>query len=379
MSDTNPNLIQEEDNNNPSAGAGAVPLVLIHDGGGTVFSYHLLGPLNRALYGIWNPCYYVPPRGRSRNWESIPEMAEHYITLITKTLPFPRDGGRGRRRVILGGWSLGGLLSLEIAHQIATQSEKDIGVDVLGIVMVDSICPLSYQKNHGGGRMEEEGGYSPISAQQQQQQPSSKDSTLEDGQNGAEGMNSKNVRVVQHAMEWSPHTRPETREAVTRCFSEAGRMVSQWKLPPQWADDNNSNEQTTRTVNGQRKNYYPGWSRSTTTTTTTDRNGREEGLLLQPPPPPPVILLRCAEPVPVVVPPVAEDGDDVVAVSRVDLDRRDPLLGWGRYRPDLITRVEELPGVHHFNIFTTAERLDIVTEKIKRACFKIESMAAKSS
>ncbi|KAK8082719.1 alpha/beta-hydrolase [Apiospora saccharicola] len=113
------------------------PLILMHDGGGTTFSYHCLEPpTNRALYGIHNAHF------DDGGWwhGGLPEMATHYIGLLSEALP---EGGD----VILGGWSLGGMLSLEMAHQIATQPSGDSSADrrprfnVLGMVWVDSQCP----------------------------------------------------------------------------------------------------------------------------------------------------------------------------------------------------------------------------------------------
>lgn len=69
-----------------------VPLVLIHDGGGTIFQYHTLEqPLGRRMYGISNPYFGsdVCPLG------GIPQLAREYIQAIRQTL---RQG-----RVILGG------------------------------------------------------------------------------------------------------------------------------------------------------------------------------------------------------------------------------------------------------------------------------------
>ncbi|KAI1880174.1 hypothetical protein JX265_001795 [Neoarthrinium moseri] len=106
------------------------PLVLAHDGGGTTFSYHCLDPTNRALYGIENAHLH-----QGGYWEGgIQEMAKHYIQLIARSIP---AGGN----IILGGWSLGGILSLEMAHQIATDTEMRPRFTVLGIIMIDSICP----------------------------------------------------------------------------------------------------------------------------------------------------------------------------------------------------------------------------------------------
>jgi Thioesterase domain len=56
----------------------AVPLVLIHDGGGTTFSYQCLGSLQRTVYGIRNPRFYS-----GRAWAGgIAAMARVYADLI---------------------------------------------------------------------------------------------------------------------------------------------------------------------------------------------------------------------------------------------------------------------------------------------------------
>ena len=56
------------------------PLVLIHDGGGTTFSYHILESLNRDVYAIHNPHLYT-----AEPWEGgMYEMARHYIQLMQK-------------------------------------------------------------------------------------------------------------------------------------------------------------------------------------------------------------------------------------------------------------------------------------------------------
>jgi thioesterase domain-containing protein len=147
----NPALIYEGPDWLPEPRA---PLILIHDGGGTTFSYHCLDPTNRPLWGVENAHLH-----EGGWWDGgIPEMARHYIELIGKALP---NGGE----IILGGksgsfltpecfshgtglltirfkhtgWSLGGVLSLEMAYQIATDNELRPKFTVLGIVMVDSM------------------------------------------------------------------------------------------------------------------------------------------------------------------------------------------------------------------------------------------------
>ncbi|KAH6850406.1 Alpha/Beta hydrolase protein [Chaetomium sp. MPI-CAGE-AT-0009] len=280
MFDEQPSLIQvfdPEDTWNATTSSSAwgekrssptgtpTPLILVHDGGGTIFSYHCLGELGRRVHGIANPNYES-----GQAWAGgLPEMARLYLGFVASVIP---PGGD----VILGGWSLGGLLALEMAHQAAADPARR--VRVVGIVMVDSVCPL------------------------------------------APAAGSRPAVVVPHAVQWHEHTRPETREKVTRCFAEALRMVGEWTLPV-WED---------KAGDGPR--------------------------------PPPVVMLGARERVPVA------DG-----VSRVDLHREDRLLGWGGYRKDLINEVIDIPG-HHYNIFDTDDNLDAATEAIARACVLVEKL-----
>jgi hypothetical protein len=68
------------------------PLVLVHDGGGTTFSYHCLDPTNRPLYGIENPHLH-----QGGFWDGgVPEMASAYVGLMEAAFP---EGGD----VLLGG------------------------------------------------------------------------------------------------------------------------------------------------------------------------------------------------------------------------------------------------------------------------------------
>jgi hypothetical protein len=89
--DDNPALIYEGPDA-PVYGSGPTPLFLVHDGGGTTFSYYCLEPLNRKVYGIHNPHY-----DQGGWWEGgIAEMAQHYVNLVSKTLPRGGD-------ILLGG------------------------------------------------------------------------------------------------------------------------------------------------------------------------------------------------------------------------------------------------------------------------------------
>jgi len=286
MFENNPSLIQEAP---PSAPwVRITPLVLIHDGGGTTFSYYCLGNLDRPVYGIANPHYQS-----GEPWEDgLPGMARHYAKLIKSTI--------SRGKVILGGWSLGGLVSLEVSRILA----EDPALHIIGIVMIDSICPINFK--------------------------------------------TPSLPVVQHAMEWSPHTRQETRDAILRCFADAGKMVSTWALPT-WGDERKANDAPREAADNNNK--------------TATLRSSQAPLFTPRLVPPPVILLRATELVPV----------DTDGVSRVDIHRIDPHLGWDNYRDDLISQATNLPGCHHFNIFTQEATLDDVTEKLKKACRDLEA------
>lgn len=274
MFESNPNLIEELPKSLRHISPQPTPLVLIHDGGGTIYSYYCLGGLSRPVWGIYNPYY-----GTAESWVGgIPEMAAHYAQLIKAAIP---DGD-----IILGGWSLGGLLSLEVARILAEDGE----INVLGIVMVDSIYPK------------------------------------------APDFEKVVHKVVRHAVDWSGSTKQETKDAVQRCFDEAGRMIREWTLPS-W-EGGKGDELNDAAV------------------------GRDVK-------PPPVWLLRAEEPVPVL-----EEG-----VSRVDRYRTDRYLGWQQYREGMVVKVEDVPG-HHFNIFNNAH-IDVVTEKLKKVCVEVEHWAAR--
>jgi thioesterase domain-containing protein len=135
----NPELIQDFDSAwNGTNPRPLVPLFLIHDGGGTTFTYHCLDPLRRPTYGIFNPrfhsggCFEGGVRG----------MGRLYATMIRKTCAEPDFPGKrnsdGSVDILIGGWSMGGLVSLEIAKVLT----GDQDVRVIGVLMIDSMCPL---------------------------------------------------------------------------------------------------------------------------------------------------------------------------------------------------------------------------------------------
>lgn len=179
IGDVNPQVIFEAEDGDPLV-ASDVPLVLIHDGGGTCFAYYCLNPLGRTTYEIHNPRFET-----AQPWTGgIPEMAQHYVRLMRTMIP--------RGRILLGGWSLGGILSLEMARLLA----GDDLYQVIGIVMVDSICPLGAKKR-------------------------------------ADLLGDRAVAFDGH---FGPNTKEETKERVTWCFTEARRAVGMYE-PPSWNHD----------------------------------------------------------------------------------------------------------------------------------------------
>ncbi|KAF7551109.1 hypothetical protein G7Z17_g5253 [Cylindrodendrum hubeiense] len=143
--EANPEIIQPEDWLNPNESGVAVPVFFIHDGGGTTFAYHCLDPLGRTVYGIHNPSY----RSGVVFEAGIPEMGSLYSGFIKSAISEPdfpsTRNSDGSVDILIGGWSMGGLLSLEVARQLA----EDCSIRIIGILMMDSACPI---KVHLGTR-----------------------------------------------------------------------------------------------------------------------------------------------------------------------------------------------------------------------------------
>lgn len=106
-------------------------------------------------------------------------MARHYVGLIRNTVP--------RGQILLGGWSLGGLLSLEMARVLA----GDPDYTVIGIAMMDSICPAASASKTGAAK----------------------------------------AAVVPYKQQFGPNTKQETIEGVERCFVEARQSIAAWTMP----------------------------------------------------------------------------------------------------------------------------------------------------
>lgn len=118
----NPALIQAGPSN-----SSTMPLFFIHDESGIVLNYFLLGSLGRAVYGISNPYFKS-----GKAWVGgMADIAKSYVGLIRSVYP--------RGKFLLGGYSLGGLISLEVALAFANQEASPLSVQ--GIIMIDTIFP----------------------------------------------------------------------------------------------------------------------------------------------------------------------------------------------------------------------------------------------
>lgn len=184
MLSENPELIQLGDWPVLAPGSPAaprLPVFLIHDGGGTTFAYHCLDPLHRLVYGIHNPYFYDGGRFAG----GLPAMGRLYAKHVRETvaqadLAAPR-GPDGRANILLGGWSLGGLLSLEVAKVLVDDDQ----VRVVGILMVDSVYPAP------GSRLERDA----------------------------------------VALETAEEGKSKSQVLAQRCMAEARRMAAHWQVP----------------------------------------------------------------------------------------------------------------------------------------------------
>ncbi|KAF8330663.1 putative polyketide synthase [Amanita rubescens] len=109
----------------PDLPSDRVPLILIHDGSGLTTCYNRLTSFDRAVWAINNPHFET-----ADPWDSITKMAGYYADRV-RCLEQPS--------VILGGWSLGGIVAYEMCHQLRAR-----GVDVRGILLIDAPDPLTH-------------------------------------------------------------------------------------------------------------------------------------------------------------------------------------------------------------------------------------------
>ncbi|KAL6879867.1 Alpha/Beta hydrolase protein [Trichoderma longibrachiatum] len=220
MRGANPELIQPEDWARPDRPSFNTPVFLIHDGGGTTFAYHCLEVLGRYVYGIHNPCFYTGDAFAG----GLPEMGRLYARWIRETVL--EDGFPARARnpdgsvsIMLGGWSLGGLLSLEVARQLA----DDAAVRVTGILMIDSVYPGKSSASAA-----------PLLSPPVKRfaEPKMREIKLDDDVSSEEDTSSDEAPTTTTTTTTtmdSGLTQNQIRSK--RCMAEAVRMIREWRLP----------------------------------------------------------------------------------------------------------------------------------------------------
>ncbi|EFQ26009.1 thioesterase domain-containing protein [Colletotrichum graminicola] len=311
-------------------GETQMPLILVHDGGGTTFAYHCLGPLDRAVFGIANPRFHsgVP-------WDGgLPEMAATYLRMIRATVTKGRDypaqaprspppprssrggGGKPRRRILLGGWSLGGMLSLEIARQLGDEDED---IEIAGLVIVDSVYPV-----------------------------------------WPEGLRVKIGRLVD-----GPEPETKNLRLARRAMGMAGGMVRAWKIPRCGAAAAAAAAVTVPRMAGggdvdDRENHGDGDHGGLDTGFYGSKREKETAEVVWERPPR-AVLVKAKARVP---------SSTAGVISSVDVYREDEKLGWDGYCPGFVERVLMTEG-HHFDMFDWGH-IDGITEKIFEACRVLE-------
>ncbi|KZM69902.1 hybrid non-ribosomal peptide synthetase/type I polyketide synthase [Nocardia terpenica] len=102
----------------------ATPWVLAHPVGGDVLCYSGLA----ALLGPGRPVYALQTPDTDEPLTTIAELAAHYIDALDTALP------RGRYR--LGGWSMGGMIALEMAARMSLR-----GTEIESVALIDVLEP----------------------------------------------------------------------------------------------------------------------------------------------------------------------------------------------------------------------------------------------
>lgn len=114
---TNPELIQDK--------PGTLPMLLIHDGGGTALAYRLLGNVGRTVIGIHSPGLH-----EGKGIISIRHAADEYATLARQWL---NQYSPRRPQLLVGGWSLGGTIAIALAA-----AHPDL---IAGVILLDPPPP----------------------------------------------------------------------------------------------------------------------------------------------------------------------------------------------------------------------------------------------
>ncbi|KAI9897281.1 hypothetical protein N3K66_008303 [Trichothecium roseum] len=282
------------------------PVVLIHDGSGTTFAYFFIDGLNRDLWGLHDPNYW-----ESKIWEGgLDAMAEHYIELIKKA------GIKGE--IILGGWSLGGTLSVKISRILADDPNPPFTVS--GLLIIDT-------PKHG-----------PYS------------------------------QLPEPLMDPDPSKLPKL---IQQSFANVDTYLEDWQLPNWNAATNNGQPMTARAAG---KKYEVGPSKKLHLPVEGDWVVRETEPFKfedekpeKPLGPPPAVLIRGAL--------YSKPPRETEQKCTIDRYRDEPMLGWdGRY-PDFILASLDVDSAH-YDLFDKMDekKLSHVVSRIKTSLAVLDSI-----
>ncbi|KAI0634898.1 ketoacyl-synt-domain-containing protein [Trametes polyzona] len=130
-------IVQNQHAPADAGGAPRAPLILVHDGSGTIGSYEHLGALGRDVWAVRNVDFtrFFATMEKIEG-DYVRAMAEAYaIALCTEVFACQGDVP-GTQECYVGGWSFGGVVAFELARHLAARR-----IRVKGLVLIDAPAP----------------------------------------------------------------------------------------------------------------------------------------------------------------------------------------------------------------------------------------------
>lgn len=115
------------------------PLILVHAISGLALPYFALGPLseideNRPVYGISSPMFTSSLASPLQS--SLSALAAQYVAIVQREI-------QPEGPYLLGGWSMGGMIAMEMAATLQAH-----GDEVAQVILIDSVNPRYFPKFH---------------------------------------------------------------------------------------------------------------------------------------------------------------------------------------------------------------------------------------